>query len=214
MDLLQSLYNLIQTNNGKFKSVKQGCFLRSQSVGMEIVTHGGAFDKAWTDFWLLDDEGIVSQTRRQKSGKMTEQWNRNGDSEVQIKNKKSLDRHNAKIAAHSSISVEAEKYYNELCIAEFGYVPCNEKREALWSVCSSFENTTPLHMLAIIKDVSVSELLEYHCDEAVEFSNNYDQLKNVMDWYTNELKGLANKLLDIRCKVQTAHPSKLPYAFM
>lgn len=214
MDLQQSLYNLIQTNNGKFKSIKQGCFLRSQSVGMEIVTHGGAFDKAWTDFWLLDDEGIVSQTRRQKSGKMTEQWNRNGDSEVQIKNKKSLDKHNKEIAAHALIAAEAEKYYNELCIAEFGYIPCNEKREALWSICSSFENTTALHFLAIMKNITVDELLTFHLDEAIEFSNNYEKLKNVMDWYTNELKNQANKLLTIRCEVQQKYHSKKPYFFM
>lgn len=215
MELQQSLYNLIQTNGGMFKSVKQQSFLISQSIGMEIVTHGESFDKSWTDFWLLDDDGIVSQTRRQKSGKTVEKWNRQGTAEEQVKNKKSLDRYIAKLATHKEISIDAEKMYQRLCLAEFGYIPCNEKSENLWKFCSEFENSgSVLEFYARQRNTTIFELLEYNYDEIKDFAIRMDEFKNVMNWYTDELKKQANKLLNIRCKVRDTYPSTMPYTFM
>lgn len=203
--MFNSIMNLLNTNNGMFKSEKQKQFMFSESENNQIVTFGNMHDKAWTDFFEIDEIGVVSWTRRmQKSGKMVDKWNREGTASEQIKNNKRVDNHNAKIEKHNSIAVEAEKYYNQLCVEQIGYVVDLNKLNELHSNLQIY--TSQQKLMEFVVSASKEDL--------TIMAENLEQFKT----QTNELNDmvcvLSNRMMDIRIMVQTKYPSKFSYNFI
>ena len=56
-------HNLMETNDGKFKSEKQKKFLQSQSAYGAISNSGRTYTTSWIEYFNLDDDGIVSYQR-------------------------------------------------------------------------------------------------------------------------------------------------------
>jgi hypothetical protein len=76
-DIAMSLHSLMKTNNGLFKSEKQAKFILSQVPDMELVTGGDMYGNTFTQFYKLDDKGVVSWIKYlPRTGKEVLQWER------------------------------------------------------------------------------------------------------------------------------------------
>lgn len=203
--MFNSIMNLLNTNNGMFKSEKQKQFMFSQSENGQIVTFGNMHDKSWTDFFDIDEIGVVAWTRRmQKTGKMIDKWNREGTASEQIKNNKRVDNHNAKVEKHNLIAVEAEKYYNQLCVEQIGYVVDLNKLNELHSNLQIY--TSQQKLMEFVVSASKEDL--------TIMAENLEQFKTQTNELNDMVRVLSNRIMDIRIMVQTKYPSKFSYNFM
>lgn len=207
-----SFRNLIKTNNGVFKSTLQATFLLSKANDNEYCVSAKSFNKNWIDVFTLDEIGVISLTRHNNSGNVVEKWNRNGNSETQIKNKKSLEKYNEKINIHNAITIDAEKLYNNLCLATFGYVVCPEMKDKCWSAISIFENKS---LIKIIEEEFNESFNNFSKSEKFDefiiiYAENTKQFIKYKDMY----KEFSTKLMKIRCDVQQSYPSVFPFKFM
>lgn len=202
-NLFNTMMNLINTNNGEFKSQKQKAFLFSQSVDGLLPISGGTFNKSWVDFFELDEKGVVEWIRENKKSR-SEKWNREGTAEEQIKNKKRADKHNAKLEKHHAMWIDAENYYNELCVEKFGFIIDKSKFNDLYSMLQKMENI--LIIMDSIKSMNSDEMNDFALHWPL-FKENLEHCKKLNHVWSVEL-------MNIRIKVKEKYESDFSFDFL
>jgi hypothetical protein len=96
MDIGQSVWSLVKSNNGKFKSDKQAAFLKSQLEKTDGVIKGGEIYGHGFNFFVdWDDEGITKITQNnQKTGNKEVKWERKMEGTLRPQDEKMLKKLN------------------------------------------------------------------------------------------------------------------------
>lgn len=97
--LAQSIYGLVKSNNGLFKSDAQANFLKSQlDRSSGVFGSGSAYGNSYTDFAEYDDKGIVRITRKAfKTGKESTFWERKVQGKLTPADEKAVRYYNKEI---------------------------------------------------------------------------------------------------------------------
>lgn len=111
-------HNLIETNDGKFKSEKQKKFLQSQSAFGAITNSGKTFTTSWIEYFNLDEDGIISYQRDSNKKGLQTLWERGQKTASQ----KAAERHNKALAKHEKLEIEFYEIFKQDSIETFGYI--------------------------------------------------------------------------------------------
>ena len=90
-DLSKSFANLVNFNNGMFKSVKQADFLLSNTISNIYTSCGNVYGNSFTIDYFCDETGVYKVEQHNfKTGKITLKWERKEDGKLTIQEKKHI----------------------------------------------------------------------------------------------------------------------------
>ena len=196
-DIILSCHNLIETNNGMFKSDAQKKFFFDVSFEGMIVHSGQTFKTKWKEFFILDDSGIVEYQRESNIKGLVTLWKRGEVTKKQaraVKFKKSVDE-------FEIIERELNALFNDKCIAKYGYILDVKQVYSMFDAIQKASNLTN-----ILKQYPTSEW----SDVVITFASNLDSLK---EW-ESMIRDTLDFITDFRVMVLENYNLKFQLRFL
>ena len=176
-------HNLMETNDGKFKSEKQKKFLQSQSAYGAISNSGRTYTTSWIEYFNLDDDGIVSYQRDSNKKGLQTLWERGQKTALQ----KATERHEKALAKHKKLEAEFYEIFKQESIETFGYILDSVLVDRLYYAIKSC-SLSRLLANAEYKDYDII-IDEYQ--KNIELLNEFEKLHNVTSEFMTKYRIMA-----------------------
>lgn len=177
-NLFTTCHNLIETNDGKFKSEKQKVFLESQLFESMLVNSGRTYDVVWKEFYNFDSEGIVSYERESNKKGLTTLWKRG----EKTKNQLQKEKYARNLAKHEILEAELYERYVKESIETFGYIVDPIGTE---SICNEIRNMSFVKIMKGMTDLEFKKFADYYVEIQPQFKEMEDYCNKVQQFITD-----------------------------